>query len=420
MELALQFSLTGWNGSLCEDLIKMNLFLNLVTVLSLVFSFPIYSESHNTENTNPPTTQQTHRPFDNKKTSLSGVQFNCTSQENARLLEAFNQLFETYGWTAPSLVKSHLSNDGTQLNLTLTTGDSDTSTVNLFERKEFAIRPDTDPFTNREGVFQNYQVASQKEIIASLLQHGRLTEFTAPFCSFEKFMEHVKIRQNIVKWGVRAMWKFPEDGETKTNPKFWAKDWSVKSGVKSSDAIADAFVGTYNYEIGCTKACQKIMAQGILDYFKNVSKDKRMTDHLDKITAPTPLDTMEMKVHGSSKKEMVREGTLVDRHFNVPYDNWIPGDWGWIKNTDSESAEDFGFEGCNIVYIGQGKFVVYYESDPDRTIDEALVRVYRWRRDSKEKPINPELVTEIRKDPRDGGLLRDVRDFPKNFTLPLK
>lgn len=141
-----------------------------------------------------------------------------------------------------------------------------------------------------------------------------------------------------------------------------------------------------------------------------------MAEHLDEITSPTPLDTMEMWVNGQSKKDMVKEGTLVDRHFKVPADHWVPGDWGWIKNPDDESAAENGLEGANIVYIGRGLFVVYYENDHDRTLDEGLVRVYRWRRDFKEQPITADLIQSLRKDPREGGLLRDVRDFPKNLV----
>ena len=339
----------------------------LLAVFSFIYSHSLPAESHQpifeSGQINPPHS----RPISEEKPKFSGIQFNCSAEENAKLLGEFDKLFHEFGWTAPPLIKTLVNKKGTQLTFSLNTADSDTSTIDLFQRNEFGIKADLDPFTDRKGKTQNYEVASQKEIIASLLQHGRLSEFDKSFCTFEKFMEHVRLRQNIVKWGVRAMWSFPEDGVTKTNPKKWNEDWSLKPGVKSSDAIADAFIGDYNYEIGCTKACQKIMAQGILDFFKNVKKDKAISEHLDTITAPYPLDTMEMTVNGDSKKDMVKEGTLVDRHFKVPADHWVPGDWGWIKNPDDESAAENGLEGANIVYIGRGLFVVYYENDHDRT-----------------------------------------------------
>ncbi len=347
----------------------------------------------------------------------SGIQFTCSAEQIKELEKDFEKLFLDYGWIRPfpsSLAKIRLSSDNKQLYLNLNTPVSDTDTLSLHSRPEFMITPEIDSFVDRAGIKHDYKVASQQEIITSMLQNGRLFKFDKTFCTFDKFMEHVRIRKNIIKWGIRAMWKFPE-GETQYNKKLWAHGWKLQPGVKSSEAISDAFTGKVNYEIGCTKACQKIMAQGILDFYKNVKKDSKMIDYLDGITAPTPLDTMEMTVHGTSIIDRVQEGTLVDRHFKVPSNHWVPGDWGWIKNPDEESAEENGLEGCNIVYIGRGLFVVYYETDPDRTLDEALVRVYQWRKDSKEEPITDGLKKRLRKDPRDAGLLRDVRDFPKNF-----
>jgi len=347
----------------------------------------------------------------------SGVQFHCSPEQIQELEKGFIKLFTEYGWLGDvPKAKITNSNDKTKLQLSLITPSGDTDTLTLYSRPELKITADIDSFKDRAGIYHDYEVASEKEIVASMLQRGRLFEFDQSFCSFDKFVEHIKIRKNIIHWGIRAMWKFPE-GDTQYNKTLWASNWKLQPGVKSSAAIADAFTGKIDYEIGCTKACQLIMAQGILDYYENVKKDKKMIDHLDGITDPTPLDTMEMIVNGDSKHHLEREGTLVDRHFNVPADHWVPGDWGWIKNPDAESAEENGLEGCNIVYIGRGLFVVYYETDSDRTLDQALVRVYQWRRSSKQEEVSAELKTNLRKDPRNGGLLRDVRDFPKNFEI---
>jgi hypothetical protein len=381
----------------------------------LLLSLPLSAETTNHNATqNSQTTSQHNRPI-SKIESDSGVQFNCSKEQLDKLKKDFDKLFADYGWLGDSpQVKTRISADKQQLNLSLNTSRFDTDTLSLKDRANLKITEDIDIFIDRKGTRQEYKVASEKEIVAAMLQNGRLFEFDRSFCTFEKFIEHVKIRKNIIRWGIRAMWEFPEAGE-KYDKKFWAADFKLQPGIKSSEAIADAFTGKVDYEIGCTKACQKIMAQGILDYYKNVKKDAKMIEHLDGITAPTPLDTMEMIVNGESKSTMVREGTLVDRHFKVPANHWVPGDWGWIKNPDEESAEENGLEGCNIIYIGHGLFVVYYGTDPDRTLDEALVRVYQWRRDSKEEPITPDFKRQLRKDPRSGGLLRDVRDFPKNF-----
>lgn len=383
----------------------------------LLISTMGYAEPRTQSSSHSPANQQpaAHAQATPSLTALTGIEFSCTPEQIQKLDKEFRSLFSNYGWLEEKpQVKLNTSSDGKQLHLSLLTPVGDTDTLNLHQRPELKIKADIDSFKDRAGTLHDYEVASEKEIVASMLQRGRLFQFDQSFCSFDKFIEHVRIRKNIIRWGIRAMWKFPE-GDTQYNKHLWGTEWTLQPGVKSSQAIADAFTGEINYEIGCTKACQLIMAQGILDYYENVKKDKKMIEHLDGITAPTPLDTMEMIVNGESKTEMVREGTLVDRHFKVPADHWVPGDWGWIKNPDPESAEENGLEGCNIVYIGRGLFVVYYETDSDRTLDQALVRVYQWRRSSIQESVTPELEAKLRKDPREGGLLRDVRDFPKNF-----
>ncbi len=398
-------------------IMMVQLILKHLVIINLAISTVVFAEAYHSPSANSSQpSQKAPRPIAESSFSSFGVQFNCSKDQIQKLEKEFNQLFSSYGWLGdPSLASLKTSTEGTQLNIHLNTPLTDTDTLTLHNRAEFKINPDIDRFVDRSGKKHDYKIADEKEIVASMLQRGRLFEFEKSFCSFEKFLEHIKIRQNIIRWGIRALWKFPEDG-SKTNTKLWASDWKLQPGVKSSEAIEDAFIGKLDYEMGCTKACQLILAQGILDYYKHVKKDLKMAEHLDEITSPTPLDTMEMWVNGQSKKDMVKEGTLVDRHFKVPADHWVPGDWGWIKNPDDESAAENGLEGANIVYIGRGLFVVYYENDHDRTLDEGLVRVYRWRRDFKEQPITADLIQSLRKDPREGGLLRDVRDFPKNLV----
>jgi hypothetical protein len=95
----------------------------------------------------------------------------------------------------------------------------------------------------------------------------------------------------------------------------------------------------------------------------------------------------------------------------------VPGDWGWIKNTDNSSSNEICAEGSNIIYGGGGRFVNYYADGPVRTLDEALKRVYGWRLgvDNGEIELPEDVMQRLRGDPRSGGLLRDVRDVPRLF-----
>ena len=335
-----------------------------------------------------------------------GLNFKCTKEEIKLLEREFGNIFKGYGWT-PKQAILKTGADGEHLNVHLNSPFNETSTLELKNRKDLKIIDNTAIFYRKDGEPEAYPIVSDKEIMAAMLQRGRLFEYNGAYCSIEKFLEQIAIRRNIVLWGIRAFWKFPDGTSEKPNPVNWRKKWRTRDGVPITGAIDDAFSGKFPYEIGCTKACQLIMAQGVLDYFKSVKKDQKMSGFLESTLTTFPLDRVEPK--GSS------EGTLLTRHFDVPSDNWVPGDWGWIKNVDRESADEYGFEGSNIIYIGRGNFVVYYDADQDRTLDQVVYRVYGWRKDEKEEPRSDELIKLLKKDPRSGGLLRDVRDFPKNF-----
>jgi len=228
-----------------------------------------------------------------------------------------------------------------------------------------------------------------------------------------RYPHFLNMRQNISRWGARAWFSFPETGEVATNPEYW-DSWSVRLGKSPIDAIANAFTGRKHYAIACTKAVQLIVAQGILDYFVNTKKDTAQISKLENELGKRPLNDLEPSVRN---KKVIREGSLLTRQFDIPWNNWVPGDWGWIKNDDEESSNTFGGEGSNIIYLGGGYFGSYYEDASDRTIDQALLRVYRWRAyEKREKISDIELLKRIRLDPySEKGMLRNVRDIPKNF-----
>src|SRR5439155_19832235 len=75
-----------------------------------------------------------------------------------------------------------------------------------------------------------------------------------------------------------------------------------------------------------------------------------------------------------------KRAKYLDRQRNVPWNNWVPGDWGYIRNPDEASRTTIsGYEGSNIPYIARGLFGVYYEGPKTRTLDRSLTRVFRWR-----------------------------------------
>ncbi|MFM8316554.1 MAG: hypothetical protein ACKOA8_19915, partial [Deltaproteobacteria bacterium] len=212
-------------------IMMVQLILKHLVIINLAISSVVFAEAYHSPSANSSQpSQKATRPIAESSFSSFGVQFNCSKDQIQKLEKEFNQLFSSYGWLGdPSLASLKTSTEGTQLNIHLNTPLTDTDTLTLHNRAEFKINPDIDRFVDRSGKKHDYKIADEKEIVASMLQRGRLFEFEKSFCSFEKFLEHIKIRQNIIRWGIRALWKFPEDG-SKTNTKLWASDWKLQPG----------------------------------------------------------------------------------------------------------------------------------------------------------------------------------------------
>ncbi|HUY33520.1 MAG TPA: hypothetical protein VMV69_12285 [Pirellulales bacterium] len=349
-----------------------------------------------------------------------GIVFSGSSPEISKIKADMRQLLIAMGWTT-NQVQVVDAPKGDSVSYVLSSGTPDAGTFDLAKRPELALTPETVPYVDRLGQKKTMTLASKKEILATMLGRGRRFEFSGPNGSVDQLKEHIAIRQNVVYWGFRAGWIFPEHRAYQYDTaEHWEPmlddDWTVKSGVKPSQAIADAFVGKSSYIIGCTSACRFVFAHGIFDYFQHVKPNPSVMAGLE-----ASLDRRRPFVGMAPKKSPdgppPNDGLLLARHVHVPWNHWVPGDWGWIKNTDPISSDEFGSEGSNIIYAGGGIFVNYYHNHQKKNLDQLLKRVYGWRLGLEESELDLEAATMdlLRKDPRDGGMLRDVRDFSRIF-----
>lgn len=353
-------------------------------------------------------------------TTPGGIVFSGQYEQVAKAKGQMQQLLTQMGWTETH-VQIRLAPDGKQVAYSLNSPAQETGTLSLAQQPQWGLAPEVISYQDRRGQTKTLALVSQKEVLAAMLQHGRVFRFDGEYCSVDQLKQELAVRQNIVYWGSRADWVFPEDKIYRYNTgDFWEEmqgdDWTVKPGVRPMQAIADAFVGKFSYQIGCTSACRFIVAHGIFDYFHRVRPSPAVTAQLEQRLDPRrPFLNMAPAVDRDGTYR--REGLLVERQFDVPSDHWTPGDWGWIKNTDDKSSEELGSEGCNIIYAGGGIFVNYYPERPPKTLDESIKRVYGWRFgiEEGELQLSPEVAEKLRRDPRDGGMLRDVRDVPKSF-----
>ncbi len=300
------------------------------------------------------------------------------------------------------------------------------------------------------------EIVSRKEILAALMQHGREYVLTGPQCSIEALKDHIGIRQNIVKWAkvAQGRWKFPEkwviqpDGTlvleslpAKFNPAFWGapEDAFIPKGVSPHEAVQDAFTGAFEYSLGCRSATKLCIMQGIFDYCRAVKKDIRMAEYLDSLADGEPVGHVGGS-HALPPQSLDHRNYLV-RQFNVPPDNMIPGDWIYIKNTDTKSAQRTGYEGINTIYEGGDTFADYFYDDPNAVhgspyytggakdaggLSRRLQEAYNWRfgilEDFENDPgrafLTKPQIDGLMKDPSQGGLLMNSRDSWADISLP--
>ena len=130
---------------------------------------------------------------------------------------------------------------------------------------------------------------------------------------------------------------FSYSKHTKMNTDFWEDtgtvEWSLKPGVTRKDAYEDLHVHPKDYELGCKQATITTMLAGS-DFDQIVQDDN------------------------------VRDG------------DWIPGDWGYIKNPDPNPSA--GEEGQNMIYLGRGKFWGIASGATIRTLKEWYEHVESW------------------------------------------
>ncbi len=177
---------------------------------------------------------------------------------------------------------------------------------------------------------------------------------------------HIEARMGIVELTRKDKpYGFGVGSNTRLNPKYWEKvidpdtkknKWQVKTDLKDyKEALLDIYndkEDKFNYKIGCQLAAYITMMVG--SEFSEIAVDD----------------------------------------FVLSRDDWIPGDWGHIKNTKSTGTR--GLEGENIIYVGYGQYWAHVSnSNQLKSLDEWHSIVSRWNN-------NGALLQIIRKRPAIG------------------
>lgn len=364
--------------------------------------------------------------FTNNDHGEEGVKFSC-SKEQLRGVEREMWAYLTRLGIPPALVNHQVSTNTDSVIFQLATPPDDTSTVDLRFRPEMGISDQLISLPSHHGKPTTVLTVSEKEIVLSLMQHGRLTEFAGDQCSFQDFRDHVGIRQNIVAWAENLEWNWPDGKHAQWNKHYWKKGTPLP-GVSISKAITDTFLHQEKYSIGCYTATKLVMIHGVLDYYKRIKKspadlaeiERRLMAHDN-----DPLVQIEPRAVWAFEEdfeanELWQKGKLLEMRYNIPARNFVPGDWGYLLNTDPITAKKIGYEGSNVIYLGRGKFDDYYNDHNHAYLfREKLDEVYQWRNQvfsrrhdiSKVHPLTERDIEKLEATPEQGGLVMDIRVY---------
>ncbi|MCH8180910.1 MAG: hypothetical protein IIA02_14155 [Proteobacteria bacterium] len=360
--------------------------------------------------------------------AADGLVFDCRPAQAAELPRAMASYLRELGIDR-SLVVQTRSADGV-LAFTLDTAASDTDTLTLARRARLQIREARVALPTSQGKVRHVKTVSRQEILLALMQHGRQTRFSGAACNIAALREHVALRQNIVAWVDELHWIWPNGGSATWNTALWDKG-TPRRLDRLDAALLDAMSHQSRYAIGCYTAAKLGFAQGVLDFYQRVLKSpaqaalvrERLLHDADPLVGIEPAATWAFE---ADFDPATREhaGKLLSLRHGVPANNFVPGDWAYLLNTDPVSSQETGYEGSNAIYIGRGQFVDFYDDNRHSyTYEEKLDEVYQWRhgvfsrsRDAaRAQPLTPADYNRLSATPEQGGLLLDIRLTPFLF-----
>lgn len=358
-----------------------------------------------------------------------GVQWECTPSQ---IIELENNLVSTLKHYNLSEIVT-IKKTPTKINAYISNEYAVGGTLHIAENPLFN--------SNKEYISKNLnnktitrEITSKKEILISLLFPGRLTKFdTEPACSASSLEQILTIRQNTVFWTSQLEWGWPDGGSAGWNEDLWVLGTPKKTETNYKNSVIKSFNDLYenqqNYKIGCYTATKANIIQSFLDFYNKSTKTKRDKFFDNLLSDDEPFVGIEPSKMWYFEDDFSEEssqsiGKLLSLQENVESDNFIPGDWVYIRNTDHKTNTKTGYEGSNTIYLGGGIFSDYYSDHGggypyERKLDE----VYQWRngvfsrsRDvNKIQKLSPKERFKLTLPPEQGGLVESYRIIPLIF-----
>jgi hypothetical protein len=163
------------------------------------------------------------------------------------------------------------------------------------------------------------------------------------------FVTDVTHREGVVEAARNVFFTF--NGNLMFNPTFWEKPDLVKEGKTAFNAVEDIFETQSKYQMACLHAATYSFLRGAsqaigADAF-NTLMERKTFDNSDRLR---------IRMHAPN----LTKGQVDNNNPNNA--NWIPGDWGYISNVDSEEnlRKQHGkawelYVGENVIYLGGEK-----------------------------------------------------------------
>jgi len=157
----------------------------------------------------------------------------------------------------------------------------------------------------------------KKQIVSDLLLSPRVFKVKGNnlIAAYFNFNSHINARKGIIDFASQKQYTFGAGSAFRMNPEYWVKvnnNWRVKPGKSRKEAYADVNKNPTKYNIACHAATVITMLAG--SGFANLKKDSGVGDS-----------------------------------------DWVPGDWGYIKNTNFP-GHPVGQEGENLINVSPGRF----------------------------------------------------------------
>ena len=356
-----------------------------------------------------------------------GIRFACPNDSHEALAADVGHYLSGLGIASSLYIVTQ--HDGT-LAYALATSPGDTSTLDFHARPEFAIPQELDWVTTHDGALRGVATVTEKEIALTLMQRGRVTEFSGGACTAGVLREHVGLRKNIVAWAERLEWGWPDGESAEWNCRYWQAG-NLIDEFELRPALQDIFLHPQKYSFGCYTAAKLVIVQGTLDYFHRLRPSRQQASLIEErlLADGDPLGAIEPGgvwsfEPGFDAAQARHPGKLVRVLHGVAPRNFVPGDWVYFLNDDRTSYARTGYEGSNPIYLGRDRFADYYnDHDHAYSFEEKLNEIYQWRngvfnrvRDAaKAKPLAPADYERLARSPAAGGMVLPLRIVPYFF-----